>query len=62
MSKKDRLEKDYKDFNNAIENAAQSELKKIHEETNALKEEAQKTSKAVEESINEQANAGKKKS
>jgi hypothetical protein len=62
VSKKDRLEKDYKDFNNAIENAAQSELKKIHEETNALKEEAQKTSKAVEESINEQANAGKKKS
>ena len=61
MSKKDRLERDYKDFNNAIEYAAQSKLKKIHEEANALKEAAEKTGKAVEESINELAKAGKKK-
>ena len=61
MLKKDRLEKDYKEFNNAIEHAAQSRLKKIHEETNALKETAEKTGKAVEESVNERANAARKK-
>lgn len=52
MSKRNKLEKDYRASNMAIEQAVESEIKRIQEETNSLKEEAQKTGIAVEESIN----------
>ncbi len=53
MSKKDKLEKDYKKFNLDIEHEAENELKKIQEESDALKKEASKIGEAVERSINE---------
>ena len=51
MSKKDKLEKDYKNFNLNIERIAEEEIKKIQEETIALKEEASKIGEAVELSL-----------
>jgi hypothetical protein len=51
MSKKDKLEKDYKKFNKNIEHEAEEEIKKIQEETIALKEEASKIGEAVELSL-----------
>ncbi|MGD0644764.1 MAG: hypothetical protein ABSA75_07655 [Candidatus Bathyarchaeia archaeon] len=62
MSKKDKLEQDYKNFNMNIERAAEREIKEIREEINAVREEARKISEAVELSINEkEAKAVKKK-
>ena len=52
MSKKDQLEKDYKKFNLDIEREAENELKKIREESAALKKEAGEIGEAVENSIN----------
>jgi len=52
MTKKDQLEKDYRKFNLDIEREAQSELKKIQEDSDALKKEAGKIGEAVEQSIN----------
>ena len=51
MSTKDKLEKDYKKFNMNIERIAEEEIKKIQEETIALKEEASKIGEAVELSL-----------
>jgi len=51
MSTKDKLEKDYKNFNMNIERIAEREIKKIQEETIALKEEASKIGEAVELSL-----------
>jgi len=51
MSTKYKLEKDYKNFNMNIERIVERELKKIQEETIALKEEASKIGKAVELSL-----------
>ena len=51
MSTKDKLEKDYKKFNLNIELIAEREIKKIQEETIALKEEASKIGEAVELSL-----------
>ncbi len=51
MSTKDKLEKDYKKFNMNIEHIAEEEIKKIQEETIALKEEASKIGEAVELSL-----------
>jgi hypothetical protein len=51
MSTKDKLEKDYKKFNMNIESIAEREIKKIQEETIALKEEASKIGEAVELSL-----------
>ena len=51
MSKKQKLEKDYKKFNQSIEREAEDEIKKIQEETIALKEEASKIGEAVELSL-----------
>jgi len=48
MSNKEKLEKDYKKFNQAIENEAENELKKIQQESNELKEEVNKISETVE--------------
>ena len=50
MSKK-KLEKDYKKFNESIEREAEDEIKKIQQETSALKEEANKIGEAVELSL-----------
>jgi len=47
MSKK-KLEKDYQKFNKSIEREAEDEIKKIQQETIALKEEASKIGEAVE--------------
>ena len=62
MSTKDKLEKDYKKYNLNIERAAEREIKKIQEETIALKEEARKIGEAVELSLktNEQKTTKKK--
>jgi inorganic pyrophosphatase/exopolyphosphatase len=51
MSTKDKLEKDYKKFNMNIERIAEGEIKKIQEETIALKEEASRIGEAVEHSF-----------
>jgi inorganic pyrophosphatase/exopolyphosphatase len=51
MSTKDKLEKDYKKFNMNIERIAEEEIKKIQEETIALKEEASRIGEAVELSL-----------
>jgi hypothetical protein len=51
MSKKAKLEKNFKDFNLNIEQEAANEIKKIQEETFALKEEASKIGEAVEHSV-----------
>jgi|GEM_PF-1524564 hypothetical protein len=62
MSKKDKLEKDYKKFNKNIEREAEDEIKKIQQETIALKEEASKIGEAVELSLKtDEAKATKKK-
>lgn len=62
MSKKDKLEEDYKNFNMTIERVAEEEIKKIREKTNMIKEEASKMGEAVELSLNEkEAKATKKK-
>jgi len=53
MSKKEKLEKDYQNFNLNIERIAEEEIKKIREKANAIKEEATKMGKAVELSLNE---------
>ncbi len=52
MSKKNKLEEDYKKFTHNIEEEAKQEIAKIHEETDALKEEAGKVGQAVESSLN----------
>ena len=51
MSKKEKLEKDYKNFNMNIERDAEEEIKKIREKTNTIKEEASKMGEAVELSL-----------
>ena len=53
MSKKDKLEEDYQNFNLNIERIAAEEIKKIREKANAIKEEANKIGEAVELSLNE---------
>jgi len=62
MSKKQKLEKDYKKFNKSIEREAEDEIKKIQQETIALKEEASKIGEAVELSLKQnEAKTTKKK-
>ena len=53
MSKKDKIEEDYQNFNLNIERIAAEEIKKIREKANALKEEASKIGEAVELSLHE---------
>ena len=53
MLKKEKLEKDYQNFNLNIERIAEEEIKRIREKANAIKEEASKMGKAVELSLNE---------
>ncbi len=45
------MEKDFKKFNLGIENEAENELRKIQEESDALKKEASNIGEAVERSI-----------
>ena len=54
MSKKEKLEKDYQNFNLNIERMAEEEIKKIREKANAIKEEASRIGEAVELSINKE--------
>jgi len=54
MSKKEKLEKDYQNFNLNIERIAEEEIKKIREKANAIKEEASKMGETVELSLNEE--------
>ena len=62
MSKKEKLEKDYQNFNLNIERLAEEEIKKIREKADAIKEEASKMGEAVALSLNDKATkeAGKK--
>ena len=53
LSKIDQLEEDFKKFKLDIEHEAENELKKIQEESEALKKEASKIGEAVEQSINQ---------
>jgi len=53
MSKKEKLEKDYQNFNLNIKRVAEEEIEKIREKANAIKEEASKTGEAVELSLNQ---------
>ena len=61
MSKKEKLEKDYQNFNLNIERIAEEEIKKIREKANAIKEEASKIGEAVELSLNEEETKARKK-
>ena len=61
MSKKEKLEKDYQNFNLNIERIAEEEIKKIREKANAIKEEASKMGEAVELSLNEEETKATKK-
>ena len=51
MANKEKIEEDFKKFNLNIEREAENELKKIQEESNALKEDAKKIGAAVENSL-----------
>jgi transposase-like protein len=48
---RDKLEKDYKKFNESIQLEVENELKKIQQESDALKKEAVEIGEAVERSI-----------
>jgi hypothetical protein len=61
MSTKEKLEKDYQNYNLNIERMAEEEIKKIREKANLIREEASETGKSVELSINEGELALKKK-
>jgi cell division protein FtsL len=56
MAKIDQLEKEYKNLDRKIEQAAEAEIKKIQEKTEALKEEARKTGETVELALVEKRN------
>jgi hypothetical protein len=60
---KDKIEQDYKDFDDAIEELAKAEIEKIKKKANQLKAEAEKVGEAVEASLEEEeTKAIKKKS
>jgi uncharacterized protein YdcH (DUF465 family) len=61
MSKKEKLEKDYKKFNQNIENEAEEEIRKIQQETLALKEEATEIGEALELDLKAKENKTTKK-
>ncbi len=48
MAKKEKLEKDYNEFNINIERMAETEIKNIEQETNLIRGEAKKIGAAVE--------------
>ena len=54
MSNKEKLEKDYQNFNLNIEHLAEEEIKEIREKVNAVKEEAKKIGETVELSLNKE--------
>jgi hypothetical protein len=49
---KEKLEKDYLNFNQNIKQQVEEELKNIREKANAIKEEAGRMGEAVEASLN----------
>lgn len=53
MAEKEKLEKDYKKFNLEIEREAENELKKIQEESNALRKEVSQIGETDERSPSE---------
>jgi len=61
LSNREKLEKDYKKFNESIEGLVKEEMNKTKEESNAVKVEANKIGEDVERSINKQAKQDKKK-
>ena len=61
MSKKEKLEKDYQNFNLNIERIAEEEIKQIREKANAIKEEASKIGESVELALNEEEKKAVKK-
>ena len=61
-SKKDQLEQDFKKFNFDIEHEVENGLRKIQEESDVLKKEAERIGEAVERSVNRnQPKSAKKK-
>lgn len=62
MSNKDKLQKDFENFNQDIERLGEQQIKIIREKADAIKEEASKKGEAVEFSINKpESNLSKKK-
>jgi len=51
---KEKLDKDFQNFNVEIEKSAEEELKNIKEKAEAVKAEASKIGEAVESSVNEE--------
>jgi hypothetical protein len=63
LAGKEKVEQDYKGFEDTVEELAKAELEKIKRKAAELKQEAEKVGAAVEASIGEsEASAGKKKS
>ena len=63
ISGKEKIEKDYQEFERVIEQMTEDELRRIREKANQLKSEAEKTGESVENSINtSQEKLSKKKS
>lgn len=48
MSSKSKLEKDYDDYNKAVERKAEQEIQKIREDIRRAKKEAEKTGERLE--------------
>jgi hypothetical protein len=52
LSNRSKLDEAYKNSTLSIERAVQTEIEKVHQETDALKQEAAKIGEAVESSLN----------
>lgn len=62
MSKREKLQKDFENFNQIIEEAAKKEIEKIAQQVKSVKKEANEAGQTFGSSINEgQARANKKK-
>ncbi len=61
MSGNDKTERDYKDFDGAIEEFAKEEIEKLKKRTNQLKAEAEIVGEAVETSLEQKGIEGSKK-
>jgi hypothetical protein len=61
MSGKKKIEEDYKKFENAINQMAQEELRKIREKASQTRVEAEKIGEAVEQTLAEEPHSLKKK-
>jgi hypothetical protein len=61
MSGKKKIEEDYKKFENAIDQMAQEELRKIREKARQTRVEAEKISESVEQTLAEESGNDEKK-